>query len=141
MEDAFAIAKRLLGMAYFYGGAQNAVELQLWATWILYAVLVDLTDAVAEALRRPFAEISMEMVYRSCTSSSAPNNRIPRSTPCAIWPSTPSRWASSNVHASRLNKRLRLHWILLDMMTNPLTCNGCPKIVPFWILTGYDGSM
>jgi hypothetical protein len=65
VEDAFAIAKRLLGLAYFYGGAQNAVELQLWATWILYAVLVDLTDAVAEALGRPVAEISMEMVYRS----------------------------------------------------------------------------
>ena len=39
--------------------------MQLWATWILYAVLVDLTDAVAEALERPFAELSMEMVYRS----------------------------------------------------------------------------
>jgi hypothetical protein len=65
VEDAFAIAKRLLGLAYFYGGAQNAVELQLWATWILYAVLVDLTDAVAEALGRPIAEVSMEMVYRS----------------------------------------------------------------------------
>ena len=39
--------------------------LQLWATWILYAVLVDLTDAVAEALARPFDDLSMEMVYRS----------------------------------------------------------------------------
>lgn len=39
--------------------------MQLWATWILYAVLVDLTDAVAEALERPVEEISMEMVYRS----------------------------------------------------------------------------
>ena len=28
-------------------------------------VLVDLTDDVAEALHRPFAAISMEMVYRS----------------------------------------------------------------------------
>lgn len=65
VEEAFAIAKRLLGLAYFYGGAQNAVEIQLWATWILYAVLVDLTDAVAEALGRPFADLSMEMVYRS----------------------------------------------------------------------------
>jgi hypothetical protein len=65
VEDAFAIAKRLLGLAYFYGGAQNAVEMQLWATWILYAVLVDLTDAVAEALQCPFAALSMEMVYRS----------------------------------------------------------------------------
>jgi len=41
------------------------VNLQVWATWILYAVLVDLTDAVAEALARPFADISMEMVYRA----------------------------------------------------------------------------
>jgi hypothetical protein len=41
------------------------VELQLWATWLLYAVLVDLTDAVAEALAQPFANVSLEMVYRS----------------------------------------------------------------------------
>ena len=32
---------------------------------VLYAVLVDLTDAVADALNKPFAAISMEMVYRS----------------------------------------------------------------------------
>lgn len=65
IEDAFAIAKRLLGLAYFWCGSQNAVELQLWATWILYAVLVDLTDAVAEALNQPFAALSIEMIYRS----------------------------------------------------------------------------
>jgi len=65
IEDAYAIVKRLLGLAYFYGSAQNAVEMQIWATWMLYAVLVDLTDAVAEALNQPFAAISMEMVYRS----------------------------------------------------------------------------
>jgi hypothetical protein len=38
-----------LGLAYFWVGAQNGVALQLWATWLLYAILVDLTDAVAEA--------------------------------------------------------------------------------------------
>lgn len=65
IEDAYAIVKRLLGLAYFYSGAQNAVEMQVWATWLLYAILVDLTDAVAEALNQPFAAISMEMVYRS----------------------------------------------------------------------------
>lgn len=65
IEDAYAIVKRLLGLAYFWCGAQNAVEMQVWATWLLYAVLVDLTDAVAEALHQPFAAISMEMVYRS----------------------------------------------------------------------------
>ena len=35
IEDAYAIVKRLLGLAYFWCGAQNAVELQLWATWLL----------------------------------------------------------------------------------------------------------
>ncbi len=65
IEDAYAIVKRLLGLAYFWVGAQNGVALQLWATWLLYAVLVDLTDAVAEALNRPFAALSLEMVYRS----------------------------------------------------------------------------
>ena len=65
IEDAYAIVKRLLGLAYFWCGAQNAVEMQLWATWLLYAVLVDLTDAVAEALERPMAQVSLEMVYRS----------------------------------------------------------------------------
>jgi hypothetical protein len=65
IEDAYAVVKRLLGLAYFWCGAQNAVEIQLWATWLLYAVLVDLTDSVAEALNQPFAVISIEMIYRS----------------------------------------------------------------------------
>lgn len=65
IEDAYAIVKRLLGLAYFWCGAQNAVEMQVWATWLLYVVLVDLTDAVAETLNQPFAAISIEMVYRS----------------------------------------------------------------------------
>jgi hypothetical protein len=52
-------------LAYFWCGAQNAVELQLWVIWLLYVVLVDLTDAVAEALQQPFAALSIEMVYRS----------------------------------------------------------------------------
>lgn len=65
IEEAYAMVKRLLGLAYFWTGAQNSIEMQLWATWLLYAVLVDLTDAVADALHQPFARISLEMVYRS----------------------------------------------------------------------------
>ena len=65
IEDAYAIVKRLLGLAYFWSGSQNAVELQIWATWLLYVVLIDLTDAVADRLNLPFAIISIEMVYRS----------------------------------------------------------------------------
>jgi hypothetical protein len=64
IEDAFNVVKRLLGLAYFWTGSINGVQVQVWATWILYAVLVDLTDAVAEALRKPVQELSMEMVYR-----------------------------------------------------------------------------
>jgi hypothetical protein len=65
IEEAYAVVKRLLGLAYFWVGSDNGVRLQLWATWILYAVLVDLTDAVAEALDRPATALSLEMVYRS----------------------------------------------------------------------------
>jgi hypothetical protein len=65
IEDAYHIVKRLLGLAYFWVGSQYGVESQVWATWILYAVLVDLTDAVAEVLDRPFVDLSPEMVYRS----------------------------------------------------------------------------
>lgn len=64
IEEAYLHSKRLLGLAYFWTGSQNGVELQLWATWLLYAVLIDLTDAVAERLQQPFAMISVEMVYR-----------------------------------------------------------------------------
>jgi hypothetical protein len=65
IEEAYAIVKRLLGLAYFWTGSQNGVEVQLYATWLLYAVLIDLTDAVAEQLHRPFTAVSVEMVYRS----------------------------------------------------------------------------
>jgi hypothetical protein len=63
-EEAFHAVKRLLGLAYFYLGAANAVQTQLAMTWLLYAALVDLTDAVAAALHRPAATLSLEMVYR-----------------------------------------------------------------------------
>ncbi len=64
IEDAFNVIKRLLGLAYFWTGSINGVMVQVWATWILYAALIDLTDAVAQALRKPFQDISIEMVYR-----------------------------------------------------------------------------
>jgi DDE family transposase len=65
IEEAYATVKRLLGLAFFWVGSENGVQLQLWATWLLYAVLVDLTDAVAEELQQPVTALSLEMVYRS----------------------------------------------------------------------------
>jgi hypothetical protein len=64
IEEAFALVKRLLGLAYFYVGSVNGVKLQVWATWLLYAVLVDLTDAVAEQLETATRHVSIEMVFR-----------------------------------------------------------------------------
>jgi hypothetical protein len=64
IEEAFLLTKRLLGLSYLWAGAHNAVALQVWATWLLYAVLVDLTDAVAEELDRPLDALSVEMVFR-----------------------------------------------------------------------------
>ena len=65
IEDAFNAVKRLLGLAYFWTGSENGVAVQVWATWLLYAVLRDLTDAVAARLNQPLAALSQEMVYRS----------------------------------------------------------------------------
>ena len=65
IERAFSTVKRLLGLAYFWSGSQNAVELQLWSTWIIYTVVIDLSDEVAGLLNLPFERISVEMVFRS----------------------------------------------------------------------------
>ena len=40
------------------------MKLQVWASWLFYAVLVDLGDAVADELALPFDRISLEMLYR-----------------------------------------------------------------------------
>ena len=64
IEEAYLIVKRLLGLSYFATTHQNGVMAQVWATWILYAVLTDLTDAVAQELQQPFALVSIEMVFR-----------------------------------------------------------------------------
>ena len=64
IEEAFLLVKRLLGLSYLWSGAFNGLAMQIWATWLLYAVLVDLTDAVAEALDQPLDALSLEMVYR-----------------------------------------------------------------------------
>jgi hypothetical protein len=65
IEEAYSLVKRLLGLAYFWTGSPNGVALQLWATWLLYAVLIDLTDAVAARLCQPVSALSVEMTYRS----------------------------------------------------------------------------
>lgn len=45
IEDAFNTVKRLLGLSYLWTGSINGIKLQIWATWLFYAVLVDLGEA------------------------------------------------------------------------------------------------
>lgn len=47
----------MLGLSYLWTGSINGIKLQVWATWLFYAVLVDLGDAVADELSLPFDRI------------------------------------------------------------------------------------
>ena len=64
IEDAFNILKRVLNLGYLWTGSANGIKLQLWATWLFYAILLDLGDAVADALKVPMERISLEMLFR-----------------------------------------------------------------------------
>ena len=65
IEDAFALTKRLLDLAYVWTGSTNAVQLQIYATLIFYTVLVTICQQVAQALGEPLERISVEMVFRA----------------------------------------------------------------------------
>jgi hypothetical protein len=65
IEEAFLLTKRLLGLSYLWVGSTNGVAIQVYATWIFYAVLINLCVEVAQALGRPIEQISVEMVFRS----------------------------------------------------------------------------
>ena len=45
-------------------GGTNGVQIQIFATWIFYALLNDLSSQVAVALNQPKERISVEMVFR-----------------------------------------------------------------------------
>ncbi len=75
IEEAFCTVKRLLGLSYLWTGSLNGVKLQIWATWLFYAVLVDLGDAVADEVGVPFEQISLEMLYRGLYHFSVAYNK------------------------------------------------------------------
>ena len=64
IEEAFFIVKRVLNLAYLWTGSENGVLLQVWSTWLFFAVLVDLGDAVADEMELEFDRISLEMLLR-----------------------------------------------------------------------------
>lgn len=64
IEEAFNTVKRLLNLSYLWTGSLNGIKLQIWATWLFYALLIDLGDAVADRVGVPFDRISLEMLLR-----------------------------------------------------------------------------
>jgi len=38
IEEAFNTVKRLLGLSYLWTGSLNGIQLQIWGTWLFYAV-------------------------------------------------------------------------------------------------------
>jgi hypothetical protein len=64
VEEAFALTKRLLGLSYLWVGGSNGVEIQVYATLIIYSALIGVCDDVAEELQQPIDRISVEMVFR-----------------------------------------------------------------------------
>ena len=64
IEEAFQTVKRLLNLSYLWTGSLIGILLQIWATWLFFALLVDLGDEVANELMLPFDRISLEMVFR-----------------------------------------------------------------------------
>lgn len=99
IEVAFLLVKRLLGLAYLWVGSENGIQLQLWATWLVYACLIDLTDAVAEELNVLFEALSVEMVFRglyhynqACQRSQADD---------------PIRYLAEHAQALAIRKRIR----------------------------------
>ena len=64
IEESFLLLKRLLGLSYLWTGSINGIKLQIWSTWLFYAVLLDLCDEIADELTLPMNSISVEMVFR-----------------------------------------------------------------------------
>jgi hypothetical protein len=64
IETTFLLIKRLLDLAYLWVGSLNGVKVQVFATFLFYAILIDLCDDVAEQLGLALEQISVEMVYR-----------------------------------------------------------------------------
>ncbi|MFN8505777.1 hypothetical protein [Kouleothrix sp.] len=62
-ETSFLLIKRLLDRRMWVG-SQNGIWLQVVATFLMYALLLDLCDDVAQALGVQLEAISVEMVYR-----------------------------------------------------------------------------
>jgi len=63
LENVLQIVKQLLGLNYLWTGTMNGIQVQIWASWLLYSVLADLGDAIANELGIPFERISLKKLF------------------------------------------------------------------------------
>lgn len=112
IEEAFHTVKRLLNLSYLWTGNHNGIQLQLWATWLFYALLIDLGDAVADQLGLPFDRISLEMLHRAFYHFSTAFSKGLASDPIAYF-------ADPANHDLGIVKRLRKPIPFLDLSPFP----------------------
>jgi hypothetical protein len=113
IEEAFNTAKRLLDLSYLWTGSVNGIQLQIWATWLFYSVLVDLGDAVADAMAVPFDRISLEMLFRGLYHFTQALNKGKASDPVAYF-------AAPENQDLRVVKRIRKPPLILDIAPFPI---------------------
>ncbi|MBC7973166.1 MAG: IS4 family transposase [Verrucomicrobia bacterium] len=118
IEEAFLLTKRLLGLAYLWVGGSNGVQIQLYATWIFYAVLIDLCAEVALALQQPLERISVEMVFRSLYHFSQARQQGRAE---ALVPFLVQFQHSFGLLKAQRKRHRRLHAQMLDIWAEPLT--------------------
>lgn len=85
IETAFNLVKRLLGLSYLWTGSVNGVKLQIWATWLFYAVLLDLADNIANELEVLTESISIEMLFRGLYHFNSAHSQQKASDPMAYF--------------------------------------------------------
>ena len=106
IESAFLLVKRLLGLSYLWTGAFNGIAMQVRATWLLFAVLVDLSDDVADTLGVPLERVSLEMVFRGLSFFSLAAARGEAHDPVAYLAAQPDLGILKATRPKRARERL-----------------------------------
>ncbi len=80
-----------MGLSYLWTGLLKGIQLQIWGTWLFYAVLVDLGDAVADELSLPFEDISLEMIDRGLDHFSVAHQKAKATDPVKYFADSKNR--------------------------------------------------
>ncbi len=88
----------------------NGIKLQIWATWLFYAVLLDVADAVADELELCTEQISLEMLFRGFSHFNHAYSRGKASDPIAYFSARENQDLRivKYEHKSRIRQQLNL---------------------------------